>query len=95
LSGKLLIRYGEPVSAIAMAADAAAAKTALGVHGMSVILRKPPSGPHGQAEVLDVTVQFAIVQTGKNRSHYTVELPDPVTQEVTDQFNAIFQWFKQ
>jgi hypothetical protein len=34
---------------------------------------------------------FPVVKTGADPSHFTVVLPNPVTREVADQFNALFQ----
>ena len=94
--GKPLVRYGGPVTPeqLAEQAAAAAANPAYGVHGVSVILRNPPKGPHGQAAFEEAMKQFGIRQTGPNKSHYTVIIPENVTQEVADKFNALFNWFE-
>jgi hypothetical protein len=89
-AGKKLVRYGGPDTAEKLASDAAAAEVAIGHHGVSTMLRKPPSFPHGQADFGDAGKVFPIVKTGANPSHYTVVLPKPVTQAVADIFNSIF-----
>ena len=38
----------------------------------------------------DVELYFAVTKTGRRASHYTGELPHPVTDEVAARFNAIF-----
>ena len=50
---------------------------------------------YGQAIFEEISEHFRVIQTGKNKSHFTVELPKPVTQEVADLFNSLFQWFNQ
>ena len=89
--GKRLIRYGSPDSLEKLAADAAAGEAKMGHHGVSAMLRKPPSFPYGQADFDEVARFFKIIQTGDNKSHYTVILPKPVTQEVADLFNSVFK----
>jgi len=88
--GKKLIRYGSPDTAEKLAVDAARAEATIGYHGVSAMLRNPPSFPHGQADVAEAAKFFQIAKTGTNPSHYTVILPKPVTQEVADLFNSIF-----
>jgi hypothetical protein len=34
--------------------------------------------------------EFAVVKTGKSPYHYTVVLPNPVTEQVAQRFNALF-----
>ena len=91
--GKSLVRYGSPDTVERLAADAAAAEAKLGLghHGVSAMLRKPPKFPHGQADYSEAAKAFDIIQTGENRSHFTVILPKPVTQAVADLFNSIFK----
>jgi hypothetical protein len=89
--GKKLVRYGSPDTAEKLAADAAKAEATIGYHGVSAMLRNPPSVPHGQADFGEAARVFQIIKTGTNRSHYTVILPKPVTQEVADLFNSIFK----
>jgi hypothetical protein len=33
---------------------------------------------------------FTVVKTGNNASHYTVGLPNPITDDTVDQLNSIF-----
>lgn len=88
---KKFIRYGNgPETMARFANDAAAAESQIGIHGVSVILRKPPAGPRLEAIVRDARANFRITQTGRNKFHYTVELPKPVTQAVVDKFNSVF-----
>lgn len=84
---KMFIRYGSPDSKEKLASDAAAAEAneKVGIHGVSVIFRKPPTkgDPFGQTTKKKIEdAGFTITQTGKNKSHYTVTLPKPVTQEL-------------
>jgi hypothetical protein len=90
-AGKKLIRYGSPDTVEKLAEDAARAEASLGHHGVSAVLRNPPSFPHGQAEFDEAAKAFPIIQTGKNPHHYTVILPKPVTQAVADLFNSVFK----
>ena len=89
---KKLVRFGSPDTAEKLAADAAKAEAILGHHGVSAMLRNPPGFPHGEAEFGEAAKAFQIVKTGKDRAHYTVVLPKPVTQEVADLFNSIFKF---
>ncbi len=87
--GKKLVRYGaSPETAEKLADDAAAAlaNPQLGIHGVSAFYRNPvPSA----AEFAAVAAVFKICKTlGKGR--YTIELPNPVTQQVADTFNRVF-----
>jgi hypothetical protein len=34
---------------------------------------------------------FPVVKTGADPNHFTVVLPNPVTREVAEQFNTLFQ----
>ena len=95
---KKYVRYGAPDSMTKekLASDAAAAKAneKIGIHGVSVILRKPPTkgGAFGQATKKAIEdAGFTLTQTGNKKSHYTVTLPDPVNQEVADKFNEVFE----
>ena len=38
----------------------------------------------------EVEKYFPVIKTGKNKFHYTVELPKPVTEEVANLFNSLF-----
>jgi hypothetical protein len=87
--GKKLVRYGdkpETIEQLASAAAAALMNPQLGIHGVSVFYRNPvPSS----AEFAAVQQSFNIYKT-LGKGHYTIELPNPVTQEVTDTFNRVF-----
>lgn len=87
--GKKLVRYGTaPETAQELARDAAAAlaNPKVDIHGVSVFYRDPvPSA----AEFGEVAKHFNVYKTLR-KGHYTIELPYPVTQEVTDTFNRIF-----
>jgi hypothetical protein len=37
-----------------------------------------------------VEKQFPVVQTSRNRHHFTMVLPKPVTDEVAERFNILF-----
>jgi hypothetical protein len=86
-----LVRFGpEPESAEKLAADAKNA-TYFGLpHGVSTAIRPKPD-PYGRsAKVLDVMKHFLVEKTGNRPDHFTVVLPNPVTQKVADEFNALF-----
>lgn len=87
--GKKLVRYGAvPESVEKLASDAAAALATpqLGIHGVSAVYRTPvPSA----AEFAAVAAEFKIYKT-LGKGHYTIELPNPVTQQVADTFNRVF-----
>lgn len=86
---KKLVRYGtapETVEKLASDAAAALANPQVGIHGVSAIYRNPvPSS----AEFAAVAQHFPIYKT-LGKGHYTIELPNPVTQEVADTFNRVF-----
>jgi hypothetical protein len=88
-AGKKLVRYGtapETVEKLASDAAAALANPQVGIHGVSAFYRNPvPSS----AEFSAVAQHFKIYKT-LGRGHYTIELPNPVTQEVADTFNRVF-----
>jgi len=88
-SGKKLVRYGiVPETVEKLAADAVAALTnpTIRIHGVSVFFRNPvPSS----ADFAAVAAKFTIHKT-LGRGHYTIELPNPVTQQVADAFNRVF-----
>jgi hypothetical protein len=58
-------------------------------HGVSVFSRssRPDAASAFRA---DIEAHFVVHKTGRNRFHYTIELPDPVTDEVADLFNVLF-----
>lgn len=80
-----------PESAERLAAQAAAALSVLGIHGVSVTARDTTS-PAGVANRSDVEARFPVHDTPSRRDplHRTVELPQPVTSEVAEQFNRLF-----
>lgn len=87
--GKKLVRYGDkPETAEKLASDAAAAlaNPQVGIHGVSAFYRNP----------VPASADFAAVQQTYNvyktlgKGHYTIELPNPVTQQVADTFNRAF-----
>lgn len=86
---KKLVRYGdkpETVEKLANDAAAALANPKLGIHGVSAFYRNPvPSF----AEFAAVQQYFIVHQTLR-KGHYTIELPNPVTQQVADTFNRVF-----
>lgn len=89
---EILTRFGtDPESAERLAAHAAAAASVLGIHGVSVTARGT-SAPGGQAARSDVEQQFPVHNTPTRRDplHRTVELPQPVTPEIAEQFNRLF-----
>lgn len=70
------------------ASDAARALATpqLGIHGVSAFYRNPvPSF----ADFAEVQRFFKVYKT-LGKGHYTIELPQPVTQEVADTFNCVF-----
>lgn len=96
-SGEMAIRMGGPTSVEMLAHQAAHAEGSLGVHGVSVYVRKPlgvKSLDYGVADVFVVRGEFPMHKT-MGRGHYTVELPRPVTEGVANRFNNLFQWFNQ
>lgn len=88
-AGKKLVRYGsspETVEKLAGDAAAALASPKVGIHGVSVFYRDPvPSS----AEFSEVQKYFNVYKTLR-KGHYTVELPNPVTQDVADTVNRVF-----
>jgi hypothetical protein len=96
-SGEMCIRMGGPASAETLAQQAAHSESQLGVHGVSVYVRRPlgvKALDYGVADVPAVRREFPMHKT-MGRGHYTVELPRPVTQDVADRFNSLFQWVNQ
>ena len=87
-----LKRFGtDPEPADRLAAQAAAAETVLGIHGVSVTARDT-TAPAGATARPDVEAHFRVHDTPSRRDplHRTVELPKPVTPEVAELFNALF-----
>ena len=92
--GEKAVRMGGPSGADTLAQLAALAESQLGVHGVSVYVRRPlgvKALEYGVADVPAVRGQFPMHKT-MGKGHYTVELPKPVTPEVADRFNNLFQW---
>ena len=89
-----LVRFGKgPESAEQLAEQAAKAEQAGFPHGVSTRLKDKVSGSdkaHRSAPMSAVEEQFEVIQTGKDPRHHTVVLPKPVTPEVADQFNSVF-----
>ncbi|WP_370064385.1 polymorphic toxin-type HINT domain-containing protein [Streptacidiphilus sp. MAP5-3] len=85
----------ENAAAAAATADGASEAGANFPFGISVSSGLP-SGFKASGDYRVTTVQelldagFTVIKTGKNGSHYTVGLPDPVTDETTDMLNEIF-----
>lgn len=93
MADEQLKRFGtDPESAEKLAGQAAAALAVLGVHGVSVTARDT-TAPAGQAARADVESVFPVHDTPTRRDplHRTVELPQPVTPEVAEQFNRLFR----
>jgi len=92
MAGEIFRRFGtEPESLEKLAAAAAAAEQALGIHAVSVTARET-SAPVSVALREEVERHFRVIETPtrKDKLHWTIELPMPVTQEVVDQFNQLF-----
>lgn len=88
--GGSLFRFGrEPESAANLGADAAKAEANGFPHGVSVRSRTNRSDAM-EASREAVEGVFNVIKTGKDPAHYTVELPNPVTQDVADLFNTLF-----
>lgn len=85
-----LYRFGlEWETADRLAADAARAVAAGFPHGVSTMDRT--SRPDAvSAPRAFVEAHFPVRQTGRNPHHFTVLLPDPVTEDVAQRFNRLF-----
>jgi RHS repeat-associated protein len=91
-SSQLLYRYrngAESVTRLTKGATDALKK--IGVHGVSVTTNPITGRACGVACREAVEKVFPVVKTGGDPNHFTVVLPNPVTREVADQFNALFQ----
>ncbi len=88
--GRTLTRFGDEYEdAEKLAADAARAlASGKFPHGVSTI--ENATKPGSVANFEDVASEFVVEQTGRNPQHYTVHLPNPVTDEVAATFNRIF-----
>ena len=92
--GSKLFRYGdEAEDAAKLAEDAAKAKAHkdFGIHGVSTTTAPRSHIPAKSAPRSEVEKAFPVHKTGKSPTHYTVELPEPVTQDVADVFNNLFK----
>lgn len=58
-------------------------------HGVSAVAQHHHPAA-SMAVVPELELYFEVQQTGRNRMHYTVVLPHPVTDEAADTFNRIF-----
>ena len=89
LSCTTLTRFGTDFeSAEKLTTDAANAEAHGFPYGVSAI--GDATKPGSVASYEDVASEFNVLKTGKNPSHFTIELPKPITPEVADRFNAIF-----
>jgi hypothetical protein len=91
-AGEVLKRFGSfRESAARLARKAAEAERVLGIHGVSVTAGPAPadasSADRGSVEQL---FRVHDMPTRNDPLHRTVELPNPVTQEVADGFNKLF-----
>jgi hypothetical protein len=66
------------------------AEKVIKVHGVSTSNRLPSQTPVGTANGEDIAEHFPVNKTGKSPHHYTVELPNPITQEIADLFDQPF-----
>lgn len=72
-----------------LGSDAAKAQNAGFPHGVSTALRPKPQVNTRASKLLDVMKRFEVIKTGKNLDHFTVVLPNPVTQQVANEFNSL------
>jgi hypothetical protein len=80
-----LVRY-ETVEKLASDAAAGLANPSIRIHGVSTFYRNPvPSS----ADFAAVRQYFNVYQTLR-KGHFTIELANPVTQQVADIFNRVF-----
>jgi|SRR5262245_28484961 len=93
-SDEALTRFGSaPETAKELTDQAARAESVIGIHGVSVTAR-PTIAPGGRARRADVEPHFLVhnTPTRRDKLHRTVELPQPVTEEVAERFNRLFGW---
>jgi hypothetical protein len=91
LKDLFLIRYRDgPESAEKLGADAANAQSQGFPHGVSTLIRFNPPSYARSAKLLDVMSRFVVLKTGNKPDHFTVVLPNPVTQQAADAFNSLF-----
>jgi hypothetical protein len=89
-SPEFLYRFGlERESAANLERDCEAAVANGFPHGVSVTTTTERTDA-SRAVREEVELYFAVTKTGKRTSHFTVELPHPVTDEVADRFNNLF-----
>ncbi len=89
---ELLKRLGTSrESAARLGRKAIEAEKVLGIHGVSVTAGTP-IGPASAAARIVVEESFRVhdTPTRADRLHRTIELPNPVTDEVADAFNDAF-----
>jgi RHS repeat-associated protein len=93
--GKWLVRFGDEAESVEkLASDAAKAEKNGFPHGVSTKQVDKVAGSdkvHKSAEQSEVEKVFTVEQTGSKKSHHTVILPKPVTQEIADLFNSLFK----
>ena len=88
---KLLYRARNgPESATRLGNKAAEAEAAGFPHGVSVSSKPLDGRKCAVASCSEVKTQFKITKTGRDQNHYTVEIPKPVTKEVAEKFNSLF-----
>jgi RHS repeat-associated protein len=92
---KSLVRFGDELETVeGLATQAKAAEKAGFGHGVSVKEVDKVKGSdlkHKSNTFSKVQEVIKVVKTGKNKNHYTVELPKPVTIESTKVFNDTFK----
>jgi RHS repeat-associated protein len=90
-----LVRFGDgPETAQELGAQAAKAEADGFPHGVSTRLKPRISGSdlrHRFAPLSAVQMVFEVRQTGNDPRHYTVILPNPVTDAAAAQFNSLFK----
>jgi len=88
--GKLLKRFGTAFESAAKLGDDAARAVSHGLpHGVSFTSHMGSRTPGSVAAVDDlVGAGFDVIQTG-GKGHYTVVLPEPVTDEIAQSFNSV------
>ncbi|MDQ4126055.1 MAG: hypothetical protein M3134_10740 [Actinomycetota bacterium] len=88
--GGRLFRMGDEYEDAARLAEQARRAEAAGLpHGVSTFSSSTKADAVS-ASRSQVERHFKVRQTGKNPQHYTVELPQPVTDEVAELFNGLF-----
>lgn len=86
-----LFRFGKAAETVEkLGADAAAAEARGFRHGVSVTTQRPTRTPASEASREAVEEHFTVRRTGEKPGHHTVDLPKPVTQQVADLFNRLF-----